>query len=289
MHGKERHKPTTKKVLLNDAFSSPMRTSVSPSFPTHVTVPSAQASVSSPAHAPEMDANTLKAQGNAAFKEGRFCLAVRRYTQGLAACCSRSPQEGAPAGHADRALRAALYTNRAACYLALQYPEPAFEDCNSALRLDPNNVKALFRKAQGLMAFEDPTALGRPLQHLQEALEAATAAAVLAPQDSAVQRVLKEAQAACAASTAPPLLDVRTSVQVNRGTNSSAASAVLIPQVLCCVVHIGDWGVSSLCSGEGQHARVPYLTGRRGNAFSAAPAARNLGRTGKLYFFAHVC
>lgn len=82
-----------------------------------------------------------------------------------------------------------FYSNRAACYVNFVPPqhELVVADCDEALRLDPNYVKALNRRAVGLEG------LGR----LEEALRDYTAATILdkfqnAATANAVERVLKE-------------------------------------------------------------------------------------------------
>lgn len=52
----------------------------------------------------------------------------------------------------QRALLATLYTNRAAAELALRNYGRTIADCGRALRLDPTNVKALYRSGRALLA-----------------------------------------------------------------------------------------------------------------------------------------
>ncbi|PKU35190.1 hypothetical protein llap_14504 [Limosa lapponica baueri] len=44
---------------------------------------------------------------------------------------------------------------RALCYLTLKQYKEAVQDCTEALRLDPKNVKALYRRAQALKELKD--------------------------------------------------------------------------------------------------------------------------------------
>ncbi|NXN73791.1 TOM34 protein, partial [Himantopus himantopus] len=83
-------------------------------------------------------ARTLKEEGNELVKKGNHKKAVEKYSESL-----QLNQE------------CATYTNRALCYLALKQYKEAVQDCTEALRLDPKNVKALYRRAQALKELKD--------------------------------------------------------------------------------------------------------------------------------------
>ncbi|KFP38851.1 Mitochondrial import receptor subunit TOM34, partial [Chlamydotis macqueenii] len=83
-------------------------------------------------------ARTLKEEGNELVKKGNHKKAVEKYSESL-----KLNQE------------CATYTNRALCYLALKQYKEAVQDCTEALKLDPKNVKALYRRAQALKELKD--------------------------------------------------------------------------------------------------------------------------------------
>ncbi|NWU56384.1 TOM34 protein, partial [Dromas ardeola] len=83
-------------------------------------------------------ARTLKEEGNELVKKGNHKKAVEKYSESL-----QLRQE------------CATYTNRALCYLTLKQYKEAAQDCTEALRLDPKNVKALYRRAQALKELKD--------------------------------------------------------------------------------------------------------------------------------------
>ncbi|NWR59257.1 TOM34 protein, partial [Bucorvus abyssinicus] len=83
-------------------------------------------------------ARTLKEEGNELVKKGNHKKAVEKDSESL-----KLNQE------------CATYTNRALCYLALKQYKEAVQDCTEALRLDPENVKGLYRRAQGLKELKD--------------------------------------------------------------------------------------------------------------------------------------
>ncbi|NXI36438.1 TOM34 protein, partial [Galbula dea] len=83
-------------------------------------------------------ARTLKEEGNELVKRGNHKKAVEKYSESL-----KLSQE------------CATYTNRALCYLTLKQYKEAVQDCTEALKLDPKNVKALYRRAQALKELKD--------------------------------------------------------------------------------------------------------------------------------------
>ncbi|NXP56719.1 TOM34 protein, partial [Heliornis fulica] len=83
-------------------------------------------------------AQILKEEGNELVKKGNHKKAVEKYSESL-----KLNQE------------CATYTNRALCYLALKQYKDAVQDCTEALKLDPKNVKALYRRAQAFKELKD--------------------------------------------------------------------------------------------------------------------------------------
>ncbi|KAJ1895866.1 HSP70/90 co-chaperone [Kickxella alabastrina] len=90
---------------------------------------------------PEEMATNLKNEGNDCFKCKNFKDAVQYYTRALDYD-----------GHDNRDLKVSLLTNRAAANLELQNYGRAIQDCADALRLKPDNSKALFRSAKACLA-----------------------------------------------------------------------------------------------------------------------------------------
>ncbi|KAL2296859.1 hypothetical protein Nmel_014910 [Mimus melanotis] len=83
-------------------------------------------------------ARMLKEEGNEFVKKGNHKKAVEKYSESL-----KLNKE------------CATYTNRALCYLTLKQYKEAAQDCTEALKLDPKNVKALYRRAQALKELKD--------------------------------------------------------------------------------------------------------------------------------------
>ncbi|KAJ7640366.1 hypothetical protein DFH06DRAFT_1137820 [Mycena polygramma] len=119
-------------------------------------------------------AASFKTKGNLAYSSKKFDVAAGLYT--LAIDVSPKPEP-------------VYYSNRAACYVNMTPPkhELVVQDCDEALKLDPNYVKALNRRAMALEA----------LHRYIEALRDFTAATILdkfTNQSAAqsVERVLKK-------------------------------------------------------------------------------------------------
>ncbi|GLB42705.1 putative tetratricopeptide repeat [Lyophyllum shimeji] len=119
-------------------------------------------------------AASFKEKGNAAYKDRRFAQAAVFYTRAIEVTPKPEP---------------VFYSNRAACYVNMQPPQLdlVVEDCDAALKLDSNYVKALNRRAIALEG----------LDRLDEALRDFTAATILdkfANQGTAqaVERVLQK-------------------------------------------------------------------------------------------------
>ncbi|KAG0367936.1 hypothetical protein BGZ54_002967 [Gamsiella multidivaricata] len=93
---------------------------------------------------PEEVAENFKNQGNDCFKQGKkfYKDALVFYTNGLEVFCK------------DDKLNETLYVNRAACNLHFGNYRKVLTDCAHALKLNPKNVKALFRSAKALFTLE---------------------------------------------------------------------------------------------------------------------------------------
>ncbi|KAK3319303.1 hypothetical protein B0H66DRAFT_476234 [Apodospora peruviana] len=119
----------------------------------------------------------FKEQGNECFREKRWSDAKEFYGKGVAilatqetkrrrrrttAVFSSSKDDGKEEEEKEdpeevakeRALLEQLYVNRAACHLELRNFRSCTLDCAFALRLNPRNVKALYRSSKALLAVD---------------------------------------------------------------------------------------------------------------------------------------
>ncbi len=86
-------------------------------------------------------------EGNMFFREGQYQRAAVRYHHAITYFEYAIPEDDAQQEELDAA-RLPVYLNFAACMLKLGSLDEALNYCHQALRIDPRNVKALYRKAQ---------------------------------------------------------------------------------------------------------------------------------------------
>lgn len=87
-----------------------------------------------------------KERGDDAFKNAQFEVAIEHYTKCLD-LLSRN-------GKSDSNLAMKAHSNRAACYKQISNFDGVIEDCTAVLEVDPDNVKALVRRAQAFEGVE---------------------------------------------------------------------------------------------------------------------------------------
>lgn len=87
-----------------------------------------------------------KERGDDAFKSAQFEVAIEHYTK----CLDILSRGGKSLS--DLAMKA--HANRAACYKQISNFDGVIEDCTAVLEVDPENVKALVRRAQAFEGVE---------------------------------------------------------------------------------------------------------------------------------------
>eukprot|EP00565_Helicotheca_tamesis_P008406 CAMPEP_0185724904 /NCGR_PEP_ID=MMETSP1171-20130828/1250_1 /TAXON_ID=374046 /ORGANISM="Helicotheca tamensis, Strain CCMP826" /LENGTH=323 /DNA_ID=CAMNT_0028392869 /DNA_START=66 /DNA_END=1037 /DNA_ORIENTATION=+ len=87
-----------------------------------------------------------KERGDERYKKADFEGAIEEYTK----CIDTLRADGK--GQSELAMKA--YSNRAACYKQISNFDGTVEDCTAVLEVDPENVKALIRRAQALEGLE---------------------------------------------------------------------------------------------------------------------------------------
>uniref|UniRef100_A0A7S1CX05 Uncharacterized protein n=1 Tax=Cyclophora tenuis TaxID=216820 RepID=A0A7S1CX05_CYCTE len=87
-----------------------------------------------------------KEKGDEYYKAANFELAIEEYTK----CLDNLQKEG----KAESPLALKAYSNRAACYKQISNFDGTISDCTMVLEIEPENVKALIRRAQAFEGVE---------------------------------------------------------------------------------------------------------------------------------------
>ena len=116
-----------------------------------------------------------KTRGNEAFGAGEYGQAILLYSLAL--------DKADELGDSSSSLfpRDVVYANRAACFLKLGQPEKAEQDAQQALAMNPDNLKALFRRGLALHA----------QQQYSQALPYLAQASKQEPNNKQIQQALK--------------------------------------------------------------------------------------------------
>ncbi|NWX92538.1 PPID isomerase, partial [Nothoprocta pentlandii] len=122
-------------------------------------------------------AEDIKNIGNTFFKSQNWAVAAKKYSKSLRYV--EASEAVAEAADKPKLKTVALtcVLNIGACKLKLSDWQGAIESCSEALKIDPANTKALYRRAQGWQGIKD---LDQALADLKKAHE-------IAPDDKAIQ------------------------------------------------------------------------------------------------------
>uniref|UniRef100_A0A1A7XXW2 peptidylprolyl isomerase n=1 Tax=Iconisemion striatum TaxID=60296 RepID=A0A1A7XXW2_9TELE len=96
----------------------------------------------------------VKEKGTQYFKEGKYKKASVQYKK-IVSWLEHESSLSEEDEKKAKALRLAAHLNLAMCYLKLQEPNQAFENCEKALEMDSSNEKALFRRGEALFYMKE--------------------------------------------------------------------------------------------------------------------------------------
>ncbi|EUB59233.1 Tetratricopeptide repeat protein 1 [Echinococcus granulosus] len=132
----------------------------------------------------KLKAIDLKEDGNSKFRENLFEDALSLYTTALDTCPLRFSDE-----------RAKIYSNRALCHSHLGSPKAALTDCDEALKLNPDYLRCLIRRADLRESADRLTEALEDYQHVLQLdpsnAKARAACAILPEKINAQQEKLK--------------------------------------------------------------------------------------------------
>ncbi|CAK6951128.1 peptidyl-prolyl cis-trans isomerase FKBP4 [Scomber scombrus] len=96
----------------------------------------------------------VKDKGTQYFKEGKYKQASVQYKR-IVSWLEHESGLSEEDEKKAKALRLAAYLNLAMCFLKLQEPSQALENCDKALELDASNEKAFFRRGEALCGLKE--------------------------------------------------------------------------------------------------------------------------------------
>merc|ERR1712070_1355808 len=118
-----------------------------------------------------------KDEGNELFKGGNLRPAAARYVKALTHC-AKFFDLGPEDEEEVVGVKLSLYLNLAMCYIKLENLDAALKQCEEALKLKPDNAKALYRRAS---VYENK-------KMYEEALVDAKKALTIQPEDALLQK-----------------------------------------------------------------------------------------------------
>lgn len=127
-----------------------------------------------------------KEKGTVLFQLGNIEFAFRRFSKALKylVCCH--PQDCIPEHLLETycKLKCQCYSNLAACQMKLNMFSEVVQNCSKAIEIEPKNVKALYRRGQAYLFFNDTDSARSDLEMV----------ASLEPQNKAVLQLLGQLQ-----------------------------------------------------------------------------------------------
>lgn len=108
----------------------------------------------------------LKERGNSLYRSGDISLAFSRYRKAIMVLISMLPESNIPEDSLTdfTQARCHCYLNLAACQMKIKKWEYVIENCTKVLRIQPDNMKALYRRGQAYQQTKHFTAAKSDLQ-----------------------------------------------------------------------------------------------------------------------------
>lgn len=123
-------------------------------------------------------------KGTELFNQGNIEFSFRRYSKSLKYLICMYPEDEIPENLLTEYLnlKSVVYANMSACQAKFNHHEFVVTNCTSALSIEPNNLKALYRRAQAFLSLKD----------FEQALADVNAALNIEPDNRALHKLMKE-------------------------------------------------------------------------------------------------